>query len=102
MFVQDMTALAGRVAVRVLLAAPSPAPKDGPDTQGLADWLRAIFGPLFLVVVSLVALFFLFTREITRFVQFIVLVIAIAVIFYFPGIIEVVASGAANALGLKK
>ncbi|WP_235834048.1 hypothetical protein [Actinomadura logoneensis] len=86
-----------------MLAAPSPSPGpgQGPDTQGLANWLRDIFGPLFLVVVSLVALFFLFTREITRFVQFIVLVVAIAVIFYYPGIIETVATGAAKALGVK-
>ena len=39
-------------------------------------------GPLFLGIVGIVALFFLFTREIIRFVQFVVLAVAIAVIFY--------------------
>jgi cation transport ATPase len=80
----------------VLLAAPA----NGPDTQGLADWLQKIFGPLFLAIVGIVALFFLFTREITRFVQFLVLAVAIAVIFYYPGLIQTVAKGIAGALGV--
>jgi cation transport ATPase len=82
-------------AVDVVTAAP----KD-PDTQNLADWLRGIFGPLFLVVIGIVAVFFLFTREITRFVQFIVLSVAVAIIFYYPGVISSVASGVVRALGL--
>lgn len=71
------------------------------DTDGLATWLRNIFGPLFLVIVSIVAIFFLFTREITRFVQFVVLAIAIAIIFYVPDVIETTAKAIAEALGVK-
>ena len=52
------------------------------------------------VFVGIVAIFFLFTREITRFVQFIVLAVAIAVIFYTPGIVHTLATGIANALGV--
>lgn len=81
--------------------AHAAAPKDDPNTQQLAEWLRNIFGPLFLVIVGIVALFFLFTREITRFVQFIALSIAIAVIFYYPGIITTVAHGIVTALGVE-
>ncbi|MFG2085580.1 MULTISPECIES: hypothetical protein [unclassified Spirillospora] len=69
-------------------------------TDQLADWLRQIFGPLFLVIVSIVAIFFLFTREITRFVQFIVLAIGIGVVFYVPNIIETTAKAIATALGV--
>lgn len=72
----------------------------GLDPTGLADWLRKFFGPLFLVVVSIVAIFFLFTREITRFVQFLILAIAIGIIFYVPNIIEVTARTIAKALGV--
>lgn len=79
---------------------PTPAPT-GIDTGGLADFLRAFFAPLFLVVVSVVALFFLFTREITRFVQFLILAVAIGVIFYVPNIIEVTAKAIAGALGIR-
>jgi type IV secretory pathway VirB2 component (pilin) len=70
------------------------------STQGLADYLQGLFGPLFLAIVGIVAIFFLFTREITRFVQFIVLAIAIAVVFYTPSIVQTIASGIANALGV--
>lgn len=87
----------------VTALAPSPAPGTGTglNTEGLADFLRRFFAPLFLVIVSVVALFFLFTREITRFVQFIILAIAIGVIFYVPNIIEVTAKAIAGALGIQ-
>jgi hypothetical protein len=75
-------------------------PADSLQTDRLADWLRNIFGPLFLVIVSIVAIFFLFTREITRFVQFVVLAIAIAIIFYVPDVIETTARAIAKALGV--
>jgi hypothetical protein len=52
------------------------------STQGLVTYLQGLFGPLFLGIVGIVAIFFLFTREITRFVQFLVLAVAIAVVFY--------------------
>lgn len=86
----------GHTAATLIAAAGT-----SPNTQSLATWLRNIFGPLFLVIISIVALFFLFTREITRFVQFIVLAIVIAVIFYFPDSIVSIAGGVANALGFK-
>ena len=46
------------------------------STTGLVSYLQGLFGPLFLGIVGIVAIFFLFTREIIRFVQFIVLAIA--------------------------
>ncbi|HEV2452349.1 MAG TPA: hypothetical protein VGS62_10550 [Streptosporangiaceae bacterium] len=70
------------------------------STQSLVSYLQGLFGPLFLGIVGIVAIFFLFTREITRFVQFVVLAIAIAVIFYTPGIIHALAQGITNALGV--
>ena len=70
------------------------------STSGLVSYLQGLFGPIFLGIVGIVAIFFLFTREIIRFVQFIVLAIAIAVIFYTPGIVQTIASGIANALGV--
>jgi len=81
------------------LAVPLAA-AEGPDTQGLADWLRGFFGPLFLVIVSIVAIFFLFTREITRFAQFVVLAIFIGIVFYVPNVIEALATAIARAMGV--
>lgn len=100
---EHVTTTLTALGVRVTLAVPElfAEPKDnGPDTGGLADWLRQFFGPIFLVIVSIVAIFFLFTREITRFVQFIVLAIAIGVVFYVPGIIESTAKAIAKAMGV--
>jgi hypothetical protein len=76
------------------------APLAAINTQGLVNYLQGLFGPLFLGIVGIVAIFFLFTREITRFVQFIVLAILIAVVFYTPNIVELLAKGIANALGV--
>jgi hypothetical protein len=70
------------------------------NTNGLVSYLQGLFGPLFLGIVGIVALFFLFTREIIRFVQFIVLAVAIAVVFYTPSIVQTLAQGIAKALGV--
>ncbi len=82
------------------LTVLADATEDAPDTEGLAEFLRGFFGPLFLVIVSIVAIFFLFTREITRFAQFIILAIFIGIVFYVPGIIEVTAEAIAGAMGV--
>ena len=85
------------MSVSLIAAA---APQAAINTNGLVAYLQGLFGPLVLGLVGIVALFFLFTREITRFVQFIVLAVAIAVIFYTPSIVQLLATGIANALGV--
>jgi hypothetical protein len=80
--------------------AAAAAPQAAISTQGLVNYLQGLFGPLFLGIVGIVAIFFLFTKEITKFVQFIVLAVAIAVVFYTPGIVQTLATGIANALGV--
>ena len=80
-----------------LLAVASPVAL---STSGLVTYLQGLFGPLFLGIVGIVAIYFLFTREITKFVQFLVLAVAIAVIFYTPSIVQTLATGIANALGV--
>ena len=79
----------------LILAAPQSL-----NTSGLVSYLQGLFGPLFLGIVGIVALFFLVTREIIRFVQFVVLAVAIAVIFYTPSIVQTLAQGIAKALGV--
>jgi hypothetical protein len=70
------------------------------STSNLVTYLQSLFGPLFLGIVGIVAIFFLFTREIIRFVQFLVLAVAIGVVFYTPSIVHSLATGIANALGV--
>ena len=76
------------------------APQAVINTQNLVNYIQGLFGPLFLGIVAIVAIFFLFSREITRFVQFIVLAILIGVVFYVPQIVEALAKGIATALGV--
>jgi hypothetical protein len=85
------------MSVSILAAA---APQAAISTQGLVKYLQGLFGPLFLGIIGIVAIFFLFTREITRFIQFMVLAVAIAVVFYTPGIVQSLATGIATALGV--
>ena len=85
------------MSVSILVAT---APQAAVNTEGLVRYLQGLFGPLFLGIVGIVALFFLFTREITKFVQFLVLAVAIAVVFYTPSIVQTLATGIANALGV--
>ena len=80
-----------------LIAAAHPVAL---STTNLVSYLQGLFGPLFHGIVGIVAIFFLFTREVIRFVQFVVLAIAIAVIFYTPSIVQTIATGIANALGV--
>ena len=70
------------------------------SSQGLVNYMQGLFGPLFLGIVGFCAVFFLFTREVIRFVQFIVLAIAIAIIFYTPTIVQTLALGITKALGV--
>ena len=83
-----------------IIVAAAPRAAAAISTVGLVNYLQGLFGPLFLGMVGIVALFFLFTREITRFVQFMVLAVLIAVVFYTPGIVQALATGIANALGV--
>ena len=85
------------MSLSIIVAA---APQAAVNTEGLVKYLQNLFGPLFLGIVGIVALFYLFSREITRFMQFIVLAVLIAVVFYTPGIIQALASGIASALGV--
>ena len=85
------------MSVSIIAAA---APQAAINTTNLVSYLQSLFGPLFLGIVGIVALFFLFTREITRFMQFMILAILIAVVFYTPGIVQTLATGIANALGV--
>lgn len=73
----------------------------GLSSAGLVSWLQGLLAPLFLGVVGITAVVFLFTREIIRFVQFILLAVAIAVIFYTPSIIQVIALALTQAFGVR-
>jgi hypothetical protein len=70
------------------------------NTQSLVTYLQTLLGPVFLGVIGFMAVTFLFKHEITKFAEFIVLAILIAVVFYTPGIIQTFAAALASALGV--
>lgn len=67
-----------------------------PNAQSFVDAAKAFIGPIFMLVVGVVALSFLFKRQLTQFFQFFALVILIGILFYVPGIIESFATWASG------
>lgn len=72
----------------------------GFSTQPLVTWLQGLIAPLLLGTIGFMAVVFLFRREITKFAEFLVLAVGVAIVFYTPQIIQVLASGIAAALGV--
>ena len=72
----------------------------GLSTQGLVNYMQALLAPLFLGLISIMAVFFLFRREMIKFVEFIALAILVAILFYTPGIVQLLASALSTSLGV--
>lgn len=70
------------------------------STQGLVNYLQGLLAPLFLGLISIMAVFFLFRREMIKFVEFIALAILVAILFYTPGIVQLLASALSTSLGV--
>lgn len=70
------------------------------SSDDLVQFLRDWIAPVFLLLVGIVALTFLWRRQMMEFLQFFALAIGIAVFFYFPEFLETIAEAVANTLGL--
>lgn len=70
------------------------------SSEELVEFLRDWIAPVFLLLVGLVALTFLWRRQMTEFLQFFALAIGIAVFFYFPQFLETIAEAVAGTLGI--
>lgn len=66
------------------------------DTTQLASAIRNFVGPILLVVIGIIAIPFLVRREMTQFIMFVVIAVAVFLLFYAPGIIESLAKGVAD------
>lgn len=55
--------------------------------DSLADGIRGFVGPILMLVIGIVAITFLFRREMTQFMIFIVIAIVVAILFYAPDVI---------------
>lgn len=65
-------------------------------TQTILDNLQNILGPIFLAIIGILALTFLAKKQMKRFIEFIILAIAVAVLFYDPGIVKNLANAIAG------
>lgn len=69
------------------------------ETQSLADGIRGFVGPILLLCISLVAITFLFRREMTQFFIFLVIAIVVALLFYAPDLVKNLAKATNSATG---
>lgn len=67
--------------------------------KGIADGIRAFVGPILMMVMGIVAITFLFKREMTAFIIFLVISIVVAIIFYGPGLIVSIGQGVNKEVG---
>lgn len=65
-------------------------------STSFANTIRNFIGPIFLLGIGIAAMSFLFQRQMTQFLQFMVLAVGIAVLLYTPQVIENAAKLFAN------
>lgn len=71
----------------------------GATANSLADGIRNFIGPILLLVMGIVSITFLFRREMTQFLIFLVIAIVVAIVFYAPDVIKNIAKGVEKSTG---
>ena len=74
---------------------------DSTTGEGLASALRNFVGPILMIVIGIVAITFLFKRQLTQFFQFMALAILVALLFYTPGVLPAIAGWVSNLFGVE-
>lgn len=69
------------------------------DSASLANSIRGFVGPILMVAVGIIAITFLVRREMTQFILFLVIAVAVFALFYAPDIIKQLAQGVASGAG---
>lgn len=69
-------------------------------SEQLVGTLQAYIGPVLLLIIGIVAITFLFRREIMQFVLFVIIAIVVAILFYAPGVIKGIAQAFTGETGL--
>lgn len=65
-------------------------------TQTILNNIQNFLGPIFLAMIGILALTFLMKKQMKRFIEFMILAVAVAVLFYDPGIVKNIASAIAG------
>lgn len=69
-------------------------------SEQIVRTVQAYVGPIFLLIVGIVAITFLFQRQIMQFTIFLVIAILIAILFYTPGIVKTIAEAFTGETGI--
>jgi len=86
------------------LIAVGPGGGSGIDSAtgaGLANALRSFVGPILLIIIGIVAVTFLFKRQLTQFFQFMALAILVALLFYTPDVLPAIAGWISRLFGVE-
>jgi type IV secretory pathway VirB2 component (pilin) len=62
--------------------------------------VQAYVGPVLLLIIGIVALTFLFRREMMQFVMFIIIAILVSIFFYAPGVVKSIAQQFTGETGI--
>jgi len=69
-------------------------------SDDIVKTVQAYVGPILLLLIGIVALTFLFKREIMQFVIFLIIAILVSVLFYAPGVIKAIAQQFTGQTGI--
>lgn len=65
----------------------------------LAQGIRDFVGPILMLVMGIVAITFLFRREMTQFIIFLVIAVVVAIIFYSPDLVQNIGKDVDKSVG---
>jgi hypothetical protein len=71
-------------------------------SDNIVKTVQAYVGPILLLLIGIVALTFLFRREIMQFVIFIIIAILVSIFFYAPGVIKSIAQSFTGETGINQ
>ena len=69
--------------------------------NSIATGIRNFIGPILMLIMGCVSIVFLFQRQMTQFVIFLVIAVVVAIIFYAPGIITNLGKSVNDSSGVK-
>lgn len=62
------------------------------DIDSIVTNIREFIGPIYLLVISIVAIMFLVKRQTTALIQFMVIAIIVGILLFSPGIVQSIAT----------
>lgn len=68
--------------------------------EKIAGTVQAYVGPILLLIIGIIAITFLFRRQVTQFLTFAIIAIVVAIFFYAPGVIVGIARAFTGETGL--